>query len=55
MEEGHQNSKRLSYRTKFKHEVIWCAEKKGNHKVVMEATFNCDEKHKAVISECEAP
>jgi hypothetical protein len=32
MEEGHQKSKRLPYTAKFKHEVIWCAEEKGNRK-----------------------
>jgi hypothetical protein len=30
MEEGRQKSKRLSYTAKFKHEVIRCAEEKGN-------------------------
>jgi hypothetical protein len=32
MEEGRQKSKRLSYTAKFKREVIWCAEEKGNCK-----------------------
>jgi hypothetical protein len=59
MEEGRQKSKRLSYMAKFKHEVIWCAEEKGNRKAA--AIFGVDEsnvqlwwKHKAVISWCEA-
>jgi transposase-like protein len=58
MEEGCQKSKRLSYTAKFKHEVIWCAEEKGNCKAA--AIFGVDEsnvqlwrKHKAAISECE--
>jgi len=45
--------------TKFKHEVIWCADEKGNHKAA--AIFRVDEsnvrlwqKHKTVISRCEA-
>jgi hypothetical protein len=32
IEERHQKSKRLPYMTKFKREVIWCPEEKGNHK-----------------------
>jgi len=59
MEEGHQKSKRLSYMAKFKREVIRCADDKGNCKAA--AMFGVDEsndrlwqKHKAVISECEA-
>jgi hypothetical protein len=40
MEEGCQKSNRLSYTTKFKHEVIWCAEK-GNRKTT--ALFGVDE------------
>jgi transposase-like protein len=59
MEQGRQKSKRLSYTAKFKHEVIRCAEDKGNHKAA--AIFGVDEsniqlwrKHKAAISECEA-
>jgi hypothetical protein len=58
MEEGCQKSKRLSYTANFKHEVIWCAEEKWNHKVA--AMFGVDEsnvrlwrKHKAAISGCE--
>jgi len=57
MEEGHQKSKRLSYIAKFKREVIWCAEDKGNSKTA--AIFGVDEsnvrlwrKHKAAIR-CE--
>jgi hypothetical protein len=30
MLEGRQKTKRLSYMAKFKHEVVWCAEEKGN-------------------------
>jgi hypothetical protein len=46
MEEGCQKSKRLSYTAKFKREVIWCTEKKGNRKAaaifgVMKAMFDC--------------
>jgi hypothetical protein len=59
MEEGSQKSKRLSYRAKFKREVIRCAEEKGNRKAA--AIFGVDEsnvqlwrKHKAAISGCEA-
>jgi hypothetical protein len=59
MVEGRQKSERLSYMAKFKCEVIWCAEEKGNRKAA--ATFGVDEsnvrlwrKHKAIISECEA-
>ena len=59
MEEGCQKSKRLSYMAKFKREVIWCAEDKGNRKAA--AIFGVDEsnvplwqKHKAAISGCEA-
>jgi hypothetical protein len=59
MEEGRQKSKRLSYTAKFKREVIWCAEDKGNRKAV--ANFEVDEshirlwrKHKAAINGCEA-
>jgi hypothetical protein len=59
MEEGRQKSKRLLYTTKFKREVIWCTEEKGNRKA--DAIFGIDEsyvrlwrKHKAVISGCEA-
>jgi transposase-like protein len=59
MEEGRQKSKRLSYKAKFKREVIRCAEEKGNCKAA--AIFGVDEsnvrvwqKHKAVISGCEA-
>jgi hypothetical protein len=41
MEEGCQKSKRLSYTAKFKREVIWCAQDKGNHKAA--ETFGADE------------
>jgi len=60
MEEGCQRSKRLSYTAKFKCEVIWCAEDKGNCKAT--AIFGVDEsnvqlwqKHKAAISRYEVP
>jgi len=59
MEEGCQRSKRLSYTAKFKREVIWCAQEKGNRKAA--AIFGVDEsnvrlwqKHKTAISGCEA-
>jgi transposase-like protein len=59
MEEGRQNSKRLPYMAKFKHEVIQCAEEKGNRKTA--AIFGVDEsnvrlwrKYKALIGGCEA-
>jgi hypothetical protein len=41
MEEGCQKSKRLSYTAKLKHEVIRCAEEKGNRKAT--ANFGVDE------------
>jgi hypothetical protein len=41
IEEGCQKSKRLSYMAKFKREVIWCAQEKGNHKAA--ANFGVDE------------
>jgi len=41
MEEGRQESKRLSYTAKFKREVIRCAEEKGNCKAA--AIFGVDE------------
>jgi hypothetical protein len=41
MEEGCQNSKRLSYVAKFKYEVVWCTEEKGNYKTA--AVFGVDE------------
>jgi hypothetical protein len=41
MEEGCQKSKRLSYTVKFKCEVIWCAEEKGNRKAT--EIFGVDE------------
>jgi hypothetical protein len=41
MEEGCQKSKRLSYMAKFKREVIWCTEEKGNCKAT--AIFGVDE------------
>jgi hypothetical protein len=60
MEEGCHKSKRLSYMTKFKCEVVRCTEEKGDLKA--SAVFGVDEsniqlwwKHKAVISKCEAP
>jgi len=59
MEVGCQKSKRLTYTAKFKHEVIRCAEDKGNRKAA--AVFGVDEsnvwlwwKHKAAISRCKA-
>jgi hypothetical protein len=59
VEEGRQKSKRLSYAVKFKRDVIWCTEGKGNRKAA--AIFGVDEsnvqlwrKHKAAISGCEA-
>jgi hypothetical protein len=59
MEEGRQKSKRLSYVVKCKHEVIQCAEEKGNRKAA--AVFGVDEsnvqlwrKHNAAISSREA-
>jgi hypothetical protein len=59
MEEGYQKSKRLSYTGKLKHEVIQCAEEKGNRKAT--AIFGVDEsnvqlwqKQNAAISWCEA-
>jgi transposase-like protein len=55
MEEGRHKSKRLSYTAKFKREVIWCAEEKGNRKAA--AIFGVNEnnvrlwrKHNAAIS-----
>jgi len=58
-EEGRQKPKRLSYTAKFKREVIWCAEEKGNRKAA--AIFGVDEsdvrlwqKHKTTIGGCEA-
>jgi hypothetical protein len=41
IEEGCQTSKRLSYTAKFKREVIWCTEEKGNCKTT--AIFGVDE------------
>jgi hypothetical protein len=41
MEEGRQKSKGLSYMAKFKPEVIWCTEEKGNYKAA--AIFGLDE------------
>jgi hypothetical protein len=59
MEEGCQKSKRLSHMAKFKHEVIQCAEEEGNCKAtavfgVDESNIRLQQKHKAVISGCEA-
>jgi len=59
MEEGNQKYKRLSYTAKFKREVIWCAEDKGNCKAVTisgvdESNVRLWRKHKAAISGCEA-
>jgi len=55
MEEGCQKSKRLSYMAKFKHEVIWYTEEKGNRKATV--IFGVDEsnvqlwrKYKTAIS-----
>jgi transposase-like protein len=59
MEEGRQKSKRLSYTSEFKREVIRCAEEKRNQKAA--AIFGVDEsnvqlwqEHKAAISGYEA-
>jgi hypothetical protein len=46
MEQGCQKSKRLSYKTKFKHKVIRCAQQKGNRKAaaileLIKATSDC--------------
>jgi hypothetical protein len=41
MEDVHQKSRRLSYTAKFKHEVVWCVEEKGNHKTT--AIYGVDE------------
>jgi hypothetical protein len=41
IKEGHQKSKRLSYMAKFRCEVVWCAEEKGNLKAT--AFFGVDE------------
>jgi hypothetical protein len=46
MEEGRHKSKRLSYTAKFKHEVIRCAEDKGNRKAA--ANFGVDKLHSTV-------
>jgi transposase-like protein len=59
MEEGCQKSMRLSYTAKFKYEVIWCAEEKGNSKAaeifgVDESNIRLWRKHTPVISGCEA-
>jgi hypothetical protein len=40
MEEGHQKSKRLSFKAKFKCEVVQCAKEKGNCKAA--AIFGVD-------------
>jgi hypothetical protein len=55
VEEGCQESKRLSYTTKFKCEVIRCAEEKGNCKApaifgVDESNIRLWQKHKTAIS-----
>jgi hypothetical protein len=59
MEEGRQKSKRPSYTAKFKREVIWYAEEKGNRKATV--IFGVDEsnvrlwrKYKTAISGFEA-
>jgi hypothetical protein len=59
MGDGRQKYKRLSYMAKFKRKFIRCTEEKGNRKAA--AIFGVDEsnvqllqKHKAVISRCEA-
>jgi transposase-like protein len=54
MEEGRQKSKRLSYTPKFKREVIWCTEEKGNRKAaaifgVNECNVRLWRKHNAAI------
>jgi hypothetical protein len=59
MEESYQKSKRISYSAKFRHEVVQCAQQKGNHKPaaifgVYESNVRVWQKHKAAISECEA-
>jgi hypothetical protein len=41
MEGGRQKSKRLSYKAKFKREIILCAEGKGNRKAA--EIFGVDE------------
>jgi hypothetical protein len=41
MEKGCQKSKRPSYKAKFKHGVVWCAEKTGTHKAA--AILGADE------------
>jgi hypothetical protein len=59
MDKEYQKSKRLPNRAKFKHEVVWCTQVRGNPKAA--AIFGVDEnnirlwwKLKAVIRECEA-
>jgi transposase-like protein len=59
MEKEHQKSKRLSYTSEFKCEVVQLTEEKGNSKAI--AIFGADEsniclwwKDKVAISECEA-
>ena len=51
MEEGRQKSKRLSYMAKFKHEVIRCAEEKGNRKAA--AIFGVDESKRLIVAETQ--
>jgi hypothetical protein len=41
MDEGSQKSNRLSYTAKFKREVIWCSEEKGNAKPLKLLEFDC--------------
>jgi hypothetical protein len=54
MVEGCQKSNRLSYMAKFKREVVWYAEEKGNRKAVGIFGVQLWQKHKAAISWCEA-
>jgi hypothetical protein len=59
MEEGCQKSEGLSYMAKFKREIIRFTEETGKHKSaeifeVDESSIQLWQKHKAVISECEA-
>jgi hypothetical protein len=48
MEEGHQESKRLSYMVKLKHEFVLCAEGKGNRKA--HAIFGVDGGNQQVLN-----
>jgi hypothetical protein len=57
MEERRQKSKRLSNMAKFKHEIIWCSEEKGNCKAAavfgVESNFQLWRKQKVEISGCK--